>query len=156
MTGVQTCALPILGCAAAFALSDLLIQRWASGFGVWNFLSFQFGSLAVLCILSLPFFGPGALNAPRPAWTWILRAAGLSGIQAILITASIGIWKDAAGVNVVYATRGLLSVLLVWVIGHRVGNTERHTTDRRVMVARATGASLILAAVALAVKNSGR
>ena len=83
----------------------------------------------------------------------ILLAALLSGLQAILITLSIGIWKDAAGVNIVYATRGLWSIALVWIIGHRLKNTERQTSGGRTMALRLAGAILIVTAVFLAMRQ---
>jgi carbohydrate-selective porin OprB len=57
----------------------------------------------------------------------------------------------AAGVNVVYGTRGLWSLALVWWAGRWFGNTERAEAGRRVILARLAGAALLLAAVALAV-----
>ena len=144
-----------LGCALAFSLTDVMIQSWADGFGVFNFLPFQFVAFAMFSIMMMPFFGWGSLQAPRRAWKWILAAAALSALQAILITTAIGIWRDAASVNVVYATRGLWSVALVWCIGHWLKNSERHTAGARAMGFRLLGAALILVSVVLAVKRGG-
>lgn len=143
-----------LGCSLAFAFTDVLIQSWAAHLGVWNFLSLVFATLAVLSLALLPVFGRASLRAPRAAWRWIFAAAALSGIQAILITGTIGIWKDAAGVNVVYATRGILSIVLVWFLGERLKNSERQSAGAVAMAWRSAGAALILAAVILAVKGS--
>jgi drug/metabolite transporter (DMT)-like permease len=142
-----------LGCAAAFSLTDVMIQSWADGFGVFNFLPFQFGALAMFSLAMVPFFGLNSLRAPRKAWPWIFAAAALSGLQAILITAAIAIWRDAATVNVFYATRGLWSIAFVWCVGHWLKNTERHTAGLRAMGFRSFGAGLILLSVALAVKR---
>jgi len=142
-----------LGCAAAFSLTDVMIQSWADGFGVFNFLPFQFAALAIFSVGMLPFFGLRSLRAPRKAWQWIFAAAALSGLQAILVTTAIGIWRDAATVNVVYATRGLWSITFVWCVGHWLKNTERHTAGSRAMGFRSVGAVLILVSVALAVKR---
>ncbi|MCI0535597.1 MAG: DMT family transporter, partial [Verrucomicrobiales bacterium] len=60
-----------LGCAAAFALTDTMIQAWGGAFGVWSFLALQFAALAVLSLTILPFFGPASFRAPRKAWKWI-------------------------------------------------------------------------------------
>lgn len=145
-----------LGCAAAFALTDVLIQTWAGGFGVFHFLPLVFVALGVLSAACLPAFGPSALRAPRRAWPWIFAGAALSGFQSILITGTIGVWKDAAGVNVVYATRGIWSVVLVWFAGSWFANTERRTTGTAGMAQRLVGATLLVAAVALAVRGAGR
>jgi drug/metabolite transporter (DMT)-like permease len=140
-----------LGCAAAFAFTDTMIQAWGSRFGAWGFLPLLFAAVGVL-----PYFGIASLRAPRRAWRWILAGVALSGLQAIIITGTIAVWKDAAGVNVVYATRGLWSITLVWLVGHRLRNTERHTTGGRIMAQRLAGAALILAAVALTVWSGPR
>lgn len=144
-----------LGCAAAFALTDVLIQLWAAGFGTFNFLAILFATLAVLSALSLPFLGPSGLRAPRAAWKWIIGATCLSAIQAILVTWSIARWRDAAGVNVIYGTRGLWSIALVWWAGRWFGNSERQEAGPRVLSARLLGGTLILAAVVLALRNAG-
>jgi drug/metabolite transporter (DMT)-like permease len=145
-----------LGCAAAFAFTDTMIQAWGSRFGAWGFLPLLFAAVGVLSLGMMPYFGIASLRAPRRAWRWILAGVALSGLQAIIITGTIAVWKDAAGVNVVYATRGLWSITLVWLVGHRLRNTERHTTGGRIMAQRLAGAALILAAVALTVWSGPR
>jgi len=145
-----------LGCAASFALTDILIQLWGGSFGVFNFLPLQFATLGLLSLATLPFFGPGCLRASPRAWRWILAATALSAVQAILITGTIAVWKDAAGVNVVYATRGLWSIACVWLVGHWFENTERRTAGNRRMGMRLIGAGLIVGAVVLIAKANWR
>ncbi len=140
-----------LGCAAAFAFTDTMIQAWGPRFGVWGFLALLFAGVGALSLGLLPWFGIASLRAPARAWRWVLLGAALSGSQAIIITGTIAIWQDAAGVNVVYATRGLWSIALVWTAGHRLQNAERHTAGAGRMAQRLAGAALILAAVVLAV-----
>lgn len=160
-----------LGCAASFAVTDVLIQVWATQFGVFNFLSLLFGALALESLLVLPLLGFKArpetqhlpifeqaiasLKAPPQAWRWIALATTLSAIQALLVAGTIAVWRDAAGVNVVYGTRGLWSLALVWWAGSWFGNAERRDSGPRVILARATGGALILTAVILALR-SGR
>ena len=143
-----------LGCAGLFALTDVLIQMWASRLGVWNFLALLFTSMGLFSLAGIAFFGRSALRAPKAAWKWLGFGVSMSGLQAILITGSIGLWKDAAGANVVYSTRGLLSIVFVWFIGHRLKNTERHAAGGRAMLQRTIGGILILAAVFLTAKGT--
>ena len=159
-----------LGCAGAFAVTDVLIQTWASEFGILNFLSLLFAALAVESVLVLPLLGfnarpenrhlplfrqaLGSLAAPPAAWRWIGLATALSAVQALLITGTIATWRDAAGVNVVYGTRGLWSLALVWWAGAWFGNTERRESGPRVLLARAVGGGLILLAVALSLHSA--
>jgi drug/metabolite transporter (DMT)-like permease len=158
-----------LGCAGSFAVTDVLIQMWATEFGVLNFLSLLFGALALESILVLPLLGfkarpetrhrsifrqaAASLTAPPRAWRWIGLATALSAIQALLITGTIATWRDAAGVNVVYGTRGLWSLALVWWAGSWFGNAERRNSGPRVLLARAIGGGLILAAVVLSLQS---
>jgi drug/metabolite transporter (DMT)-like permease len=158
-----------LGCAGSFAVTDVLIQMWATEFGVLNFLSLLFGALALESILVLPLLGfkarpdtrhrsifrqaAASLTAPPRAWRWIGLATALSAIQALLITGTIATWRDAAGVNVVYGTRGLWSLALVWWAGSWFGNAERRESGPRVLLARAIGGALILAAVVLSLQS---
>jgi len=158
-----------LGCAGSFAVTDVLIQMWATEFGVLNFLSLLFGALALESILVLPLLGfkarpetrhrsifrqaAASLTAPPRAWRWIGLATALSAIQALLITGTIATWRDAAGVNVVYGTRGLWSLALVWWAGSWFGNSERRESGPRVLLARAIGGALILAAVVLSLQS---
>jgi len=143
-----------LGCAFSFAITDLFIQIYGSGFGVFHFLPMTFAFLGVLSCVILPFIGWSSLKAPRKAWKWIVASTVLSAIQALLITGTIAAWKDAAGVNVVYATRGLWSIALVWTLGSWLGNHERHTAGTARMMMRLAGALLILAAVVLSAQHT--
>lgn len=145
-----------LGCALAFALTDTMIQAWGPRFGALGYLALVFAGVGMLSLALLPYFGRTSLRAPAAAWKWILLGTALSGVQAIIITGTIAIWQDAAGVNVVYATRGLWSIALVWSIGHWMKNAERQTTGGRRMGQRLAGAVLIVAAVVLTVKANGR
>jgi drug/metabolite transporter (DMT)-like permease len=142
-----------LGCALAFSLTDVMIQAWAEPFGVFNFLPLQFAALAIFSVAMTPFFGLRTIAVSGRAWKWALIGGVFSAAQAILITAAIAIWRDAATVNIVYATRGLWSIAMVWCIGHWLKNTERQTAGPRAMAFRSAGAVLILAAVALAMKR---
>jgi drug/metabolite transporter (DMT)-like permease len=148
--------LTALGSAAAFAMTDTMIQAWGPRFGALGFLALVFAAVGVLSLGFLPFLGRTSLPAPLAAWKWILLGTALSGLQAIVITGTIAVWQDAAGVNVVYATRGLWSIALVWGIGHWMKNSERHTTGARRMGLRLAGAALLLLAVALVVRSGGR
>jgi hypothetical protein len=70
----------------------------------------------------------------------------------VLIISSIGYFGEAARMNVVYGSRGVWSVLLVWMLGHYFSHTEtRQHLPRIVFVRRLVGATLIGAAVVLVV-----
>jgi hypothetical protein len=54
----------------------------------------------------------------------------------------------AASINVVYSSRGLWSVILVWWLGHWVQSREQHL-QRGVLLWRLAGATTMIAAIAL-------
>jgi len=77
-------------------------------------------------------------------WAW--AGAGLIGLQGTFLYASIALSGDPVGVNIVYAVRGLWSVLLVAWIGKWLGNREAGL-PRSVLWLRGLGAVLLIGAV---------
>ena len=55
---------------------------------------------------------------------------------------------QAAPANVLYSSRGLWSVMLVWLVGHWVQSREQHL-GVRVLAWRLAGAVLMMAAIVL-------
>jgi hypothetical protein len=74
------------------------------------------------------------------------------GLQAVSLVATLGLYPDTTRINVVYNSRGLWSVLAVWLVGHWWGNTERHA-GRAALLWRLAGAGLMLGAIAVAVAH---
>ncbi|HTH48231.1 MAG TPA: DMT family transporter [Candidatus Limnocylindria bacterium] len=153
---------PTLGVALAllsglsFALCDLLLQRWATDFGLWQFLPLMFAAVTAQSLLLLPWVGQTGFRAPFPAWKWLLAGAAMTAGQSMLISGSIGWSHDATGVNVVYTLRGLWALALVWLIGSGMGNTERAEAAKGVFGRRLAGTVLIIGAVVLAVVSSAK
>ena len=75
----------------------------------------------------------------------------LNGVQTLGVVIYIGLFHHpnaATAINIVFNSRGLWSVLLVWVVGHWFGNLEREQ-GTAVMVSRFAGSMLLLGAIAL-------
>jgi hypothetical protein len=72
----------------------------------------------------------------------------MMGLQALTITSTIAHWGNVAAVNVVYSSRGLWSVVLVWLAGRWVHNREQEL-GAVVLRWRLAGAILMLAAIGL-------
>jgi hypothetical protein len=83
------------------------------------------------------------------AWIWTAAGVILLGVQAMSLAAAISIFGDATGVNVVYGSRGLWSLLLLAVVARHLGVADS-VLDRRTLGLRVLGSALILAAVAIA------
>jgi len=61
---------------------------------------------------------------------------------------AVGYFGDAAGTNVVYSSRGIWSIALVWFVGHWFANFEKEVGPRTLLM-RLVGAMLILSAIVL-------
>lgn len=136
--------------AASFAMSDVLVQKWAPAWGVGRFLPLMFGSVAVLSVGLIPFFSAPLRSVPKAAWGWLAGGSVLLAMQAASMAYTLGVFGDATAVNIVYAARGLWSVVAVWLIGHWFSNEEQRLAPA-VLRSRLTGAVLMLAAISLVV-----
>lgn len=141
-----------LSAASLFAGTDVLMQRWSDAWGFGRFAPVMFLAIAVMSCGLIPFFG-----APISAMSFKARNTAVAGglvlaAQATGMAYAIANFHEVTTTNILYNTRGIWSVLIVWAIGHWFGNTEReHGT--RVMLRRLFGALLLLIAVLLALKR---
>jgi uncharacterized membrane protein YuzA (DUF378 family) len=74
----------------------------------------------------------------------------LLGLQSITFVCTLAIFGKATTANIVYASRGLLSVILVWMIGHWFKNSEQHLAPA-VMRWRMAGALMMMSAIVMVV-----
>lgn len=131
-----------------FAVTDIIVQKYARSIGVGWFQPIMFGTLAVLTPLLFISARPSISSTHLPsASRWpVFVSSGVIGFQTSLVILVIGIFGHATATNVVYATRGLWAVLLEGAAGGGAA-----AMNRRILVSRLAGAALLLAAVALAV-----
>lgn len=134
--------------ALAFAATDILMQRFAPVYGARGFVPASFLFNALLSIGLIPLFRRPLREIPASLRGHLLSGAGLIAFQSTLMAAALSLYGRAPEVNIVYSLRGLWSVLLVWFIGRRFGNTERGA-GRRVFLFRLAGALCTLGAIAL-------
>jgi len=136
--------------AASFALFDVLVQKWSPAWGVGRFLPLTCGAMAVLSFGFIRLFSAPLRAIPRAAWRWLAGGSLLLALQSSMFVYSIGAFGDATVMNIVYSSRGLWSVVAVWLIGHWFANEEQ-TLAPAILRSRLTGAVLILAAINLVV-----
>ena len=133
-----------------FALTDIVVQKFARLLGVGWFQPLMFFTLALLTPLLFisRLRHPSSLQALLPASSRpsTIGGSAVIGFQTSLVILVIGIFGHATATNVVYAARGLWAVLLEGAVGGGAA-----ANDRRILILRLTGAALLLAAVALAV-----
>jgi len=127
-----------------------LVRKWAPAWGVGRLLPATMGCGAVLSLALRPLFEGPVTAVPRAARGPLLLGSALIGLQALLLVRTLGLYPDTTRINVVYNSRGLWSVLAVWLVGHWWGNTERHA-GRSAFGWRLAGAALLLAAIVIAV-----
>jgi drug/metabolite transporter (DMT)-like permease len=136
------------GAAACYATLDVLVQQWAPRWGLGRFLPAVVGMSALLSFGFIPRFRAPLSAIPWTTWRWLLVGTTIIGVQSAVFVSLIAVKGHAAPINVVYSSRGLWSVLLVWWLGHWVQSREQHV-EPKVRVARLAGAMLTLAAIAL-------
>lgn len=140
-----------LGAAVAFSAVDVLYQQWAGHLGVWRFSA---------CVaIAMGFWSLTLLPVLEGAW-WELptdarRAFGLGLLatlaQVMLMAYCVVELKGAAWSNLLYSSRGVWSVALVWWMGSAFDNNER-SAGKTTMIRRMAGAALMLAAIALVLR----
>lgn len=136
--------------AAAYALTDVLVQKWAPAWGAGIYLPIMFGSLAIYSLGIIPRFQAPLTAISRATWPWLIPGCILLAIQAASVAYALAVYGDATAVNIVYSSRGLWSVMAVWLIGHWFGNEER-SLPAGLLRNRFIGAVLMLAAIGLIV-----
>ena len=139
-----------LAAASCYAMFDVLVRKWSPAWGVGRLLPAIMLAGAVLSLALWPLFEGPLRGVPRGAWASLLLGCLLLATQALLLTRTLGLYPDTTRINVVYNSRGLWSVVAVWMVGHWWGNTERHA-GRAVLAWRLAGAALLLGAIVVAV-----
>ncbi len=135
--------------AAALSLFDIALQIYGRRHGAAPFLATMFVCMGLISCGLLPWSDrPSRVREMEAAWPLAVTSL-LMATQAVSMSYSLGRFGDATRVNIVYALRGLWSVLLAWWLGRLARSPEgRHST--RTLAFRLTGAVLLLIAVLVA------
>ncbi len=137
--------------ASAFGLTDVLQQRWVKLWGFTHFAPTVFAVVALLSFGLVPFFRGSLRELSAPTWRWTLGGGVVLTAQAGGIAWSI-VHIGATTTNVLYNSRGVWSVVLVWTIGHWFGNVER-AHGPAIMLRRLAASALLLAAIWLIIRQ---
>lgn len=137
-----------LGSAISFALMDVIFAGWAKAFGIQKFFAIQ-QSVLLLCSIPLIFYFQAPLRKiPKAAWKWLLLSSVLICSQFFLLNWTIAHYGKPTVINILYSSRGLWSVLLVWMIGKYLLSAE-NKAGNAAFIRRLGGALLLLGAVAI-------
>ena len=134
--------------AACYAMLDVLVQRWSPLWGLGRFLPLVAALSGVFSLAFIPMFRAPLSAIPRATWRWLLGGTITIGLQSMVFVTTVAHWGHAAAINVVYSSRGLWSVVLVWLFGHWVQSREQQL-GRDVLVGRLAGALLMMLAIGL-------
>lgn len=136
--------------ALSFAVFDVLVQKWGPSWGAGRLLPFVFW-INALFSFGLVFRFSAPLRAiQKRAWPWLVGGSVLLGTQSIVFVSTLAVYGKATSANIVYASRGLLSVALVWMVGHWFMSTEQHLGPK-VLRWRLAGALLMMSAIVIVV-----
>ena len=84
-------------------------------------------------------------------WFWLaILFIGLQTVGFVICLSLFDHPNAAAAINVTFNSRGIWSVVLVWVVGHWFGNLEREQ-GLKTMSGRLLGALILFAAIALTI-----
>lgn len=136
------------GAATSFSLGDVLLQKWVPAWGMASYFPPMFVLVGVMSLAFVPFFKAPISALPVAAWRWVGPGALLLAMNNAGIVLALVLVGSATAVNIVYSVRGLVSVVLVWLVGHWFSSDERHL-DGRVLRWRFVGAALMVAAIVL-------
>lgn len=143
----RTVVLALLA-AACYALFDVLVMSWAPLWGTGRFLPITLLMAGILSLAFIPFFETPKTKPSFQARRALFGGALFIGLQAIILVSALARFGDATAMNVIYCTRGLWSVLVVWWLGHYFANTERNLGPG-ILRTRLLGATCLCAAVGL-------
>ncbi|NCZ96337.1 MAG: DMT family transporter [Verrucomicrobia bacterium] len=131
--------------ATVFSLTDVIVARTAREMGFCLFGPVMMSGMAALSFF-LVSWPPNKATENLLGTKWMLAGVALIGIQAVGLYAMIALSGDPVGVNILYALRGLWSVLLVAWVGKWLGNQEANL-PRPVLFLRGLGAAFLFGAV---------
>lgn len=139
-----------LGSAMVFAVADVLVQRWVAPATFPRVIPLAMTWAALLSLGFVPFFREPLRAVPARTWGYLAWGGVALGAQAMLILYTLSHHGHATAVNIAYSTRGIWSVVLVWVLGRWLATaSEQARVNRRIMIRRLAGASVVAVAVVL-------
>ncbi|MEM1156841.1 MAG: DMT family transporter [Verrucomicrobiota bacterium] len=134
--------------AACFAGGDVLVQQGSADQGFYRFMSVSAAGTFAAGFVLLPFLRKPLWDFPAGSGKFVWIGTLLLSLQAMGIAFAVGYFGDAAASNIVYNSRGLWSIVLVWWVGHRFTSSEQEMGPRTLLM-RLIGAALILSAIVL-------
>lgn len=135
-----------IGSAIGFAGADSLLAAFGGTLGFHKMVAGTFTSVMVFSLFLIPLFRSNMSSITSQTWKWMGLGAVLMAVQAGLMAFVLSTYGKATVVNVMYSSRGIWSVVLVFWVGHWFSNEEQ-SLARGVLVRRLLGSLLLVAAI---------
>jgi drug/metabolite transporter (DMT)-like permease len=137
-----------IAAAASFGISEVLIEKEAAAFGEMTFLLLSMLISGFISFLLIPFFEGSLKTIPKSAWLWTYIGSFIMAFEAALLYAGIAHYGGATQANIIYSSRGVWSIVLIWAIGSWLGNKEREQVGKQILLQRFFGACLLIVTIA--------
>ena len=134
--------------ALAFSLTDILYEQWSGNLDVWRFSVLVFSIMAALSLPLIRHLEPLPTSVQHSFLPTIAILSLVLGAQIVLVAYSIVEICGATLTNILYSSRGLFSVVLIWMLGTRLGMTEADSS-RELLPIRMLASAIMLIAIAL-------
>ena len=138
--------------ALFFAMADVLVEVNGATIPFGPMVALMFGSIAVYSVVLILLFKGSMLDISGTSWKWMTGGSTLLGGQAIAMAYIFSTFGDATVVNIIYSSRGVWSVVLVWCIGHWFANQES-SMGKALLLRRLIGAVLMTCAILFALSG---
>lgn len=142
-----------LGCSLSYAFADAAMQAYGSELGFAKLTAGSFTVVMLYSFLLVPRFGGSMAEVSPQTRRWLLAGAVFLALQAVMMAFALSTYGRATVVNVIYSSRGIWSVILVWVVGHWFSNAEQ-ALGGSVLLRRLLGSLLLVAAIVAAMQGS--
>lgn len=147
ISNTWTIILTFLG-ASFLGLGDVIMEKYAASFGEIPFLVVSVLSCALASLALVPFFEGPLLAMPKASIKWALWGSTLYGLEAIAFYIAISFYGQATAINVLYSSRGLWSIFVVWAMGYFF-SYKPNPISSAVLMRRGIGTLLLFIAILL-------
>ena len=138
--------------ALSFAISDTLMAKYAAQFGEGPFLMYTMILTAIFSCGLIPFFEGKLVEMPKVSWFWVFWGGVCMSLELIFYCYALAFYSNPTTINILYSSRGIWSVLLIWLMGGYFGNTESQK-GKSIMLQRLAGALVLFMAIILVIAS---
>lgn len=135
-----------LACSLSFAAADAAMQAFGSVLGFEKLTASTFTMVMIYSFALLPRFRGPVSGISRTTWAWLIGGASVMAVQACMMAYALSVYGKATVINVIYSSRGVWGVVLVWAVGHWFSNEEK-SLGSSILGRRLLGALLLILAI---------